>query len=533
MLEHQNIKYKATFSGSCFLLLLLTFFALNPITNSSVYAEEDNEEPTTEISEDEATIAAANDDLATLAATTSSTIGVSFSPASYYSDLSPTNTAGTSAKIDITATIYVYNSGGYTVYLKSNDNNSALVGRKTGTEIPAASTAKQYTAMDVNTWGYAARPNATSVLSTATYGKVTTSGNGDVITSNSSTKIPSETKTIALSFAAKINNTKPADTYSNSLLLSVVSKPMEVAATNWAELTTMQQMTHDICNEATSGNSKQLKDERDGKYYWVSKLADGNCWMTQNLALDLSTNPADNDADTNVIKTLTDADTDLNSKTSWTPTSKTYSTVNSSTILANNTGQRSWNLGSYYIKNPNSDTSCGSAKNSLANCTSYFSILVSPTSADNSTNAHYLTGDYYQWNAATAGSGETIKNGQAQDSICPKSWKLPTSGSVATDSFGGLLNAYSIPTGSGNKANIEKLVVSPFYFVKGGYVDQTTSNLFTSAGTIVNYWSSTLLGNVNTADVFQINSSQILPSVSGYSFTPLRQYGYHIRCVAR
>ena len=35
-----------------------------------------------------------------------------------------------------------------------------------------------------------------------------------------------------------------------------------------------------------------LKDTRDETFYLVSKLADGNCWMSQNLALELTKNTA-------------------------------------------------------------------------------------------------------------------------------------------------------------------------------------------------------------------------------------------------
>ncbi len=70
-------------------------------------------------------------------------------------------------------------------------------------------------------------------------------------------------------------------------------------------ITEMQQMTADICNTATVPNidaslfdatgakvgdksyipRRDLIDNRDGKSYQVTKLADGKCWMTENLAL--------------------------------------------------------------------------------------------------------------------------------------------------------------------------------------------------------------------------------------------------------
>ncbi len=46
----------------------------------------------------------------------------------------------------------------------------------------------------------------------------------------------------------------------------------------------MQQMSDQICTNTKENKTKQLIDIRDNKKYWVTKLKDGNCWMTQNLA---------------------------------------------------------------------------------------------------------------------------------------------------------------------------------------------------------------------------------------------------------
>lgn len=47
--------------------------------------------------------------------------------------------------------------------------------------------------------------------------------------------------------------------------------------------------------------------------------------------------------------------------------------------------------------------------------------------AENKTyDSHYLVGNYYQLNTATAGTGGTIYGGVAPSSICPKGWALPT-----------------------------------------------------------------------------------------------------------
>ena len=61
-----------------------------------------------------------------------------------------------------------------------------------------------------------------------------------------------------------------------------------------------------IGTTADGVGSFALKDTRDGKRYVVRRLADGNCWMAQNLNLDLYTG-----------MTLTSEDTNLTSRDNW------------------------------------------------------------------------------------------------------------------------------------------------------------------------------------------------------------------------
>lgn len=59
------------------------------------------------------------------------------------------------------------------------------------------------------------------------------------------------------------------------------------------------------CPYLETGDTELLTDIRDGKTYWIAKMADGHCWMTQNLDLDLETVP-------NKVTALTSENTDLN-----------------------------------------------------------------------------------------------------------------------------------------------------------------------------------------------------------------------------
>lgn len=229
--------------------------------------------------------------------------------------------------------------------------------------------------------------------------------------------------------------------------------------------------------------------------------------MTQNLDLDLSTS-----------KALTPSDSDV--AANWTPGYATATSATSSTILASDTGQRSWNLGDYRIINPTTASSCGSGKNSAANCSSQFTAYATPVVANGDENAHYILGNHYQWNAATAGTGGTISSGQAAGSICPKGWRLPTSG--ASGEFQALVSAGNLGT---SVANLNR---APYYFVRGGSVDQG-SNLFIYAGMNGTYWSSTpVSGSASNSYNLYFDANHFVVSA-----TDARQGGRSVRCVAR
>ena len=108
--------------------------------------------------------------------------------------------------------------------------------------------------------------------------------------------------------------------------------------------------------------------------------------MTENLRLELST-----------TKPLTNTDTDLNSKSSWTPDNSTiFSPAAAWTVSGDSNAVYSYSRGEgAYV-----------------------------TSYDGQTQ---LSGLIYTYNAATSGSGGplSVANSIAADSICPKGWKIP------------------------------------------------------------------------------------------------------------
>ncbi len=297
-----------------------------------------------------------------------------------------------------------------------------------------------------------------------------------------------------------------------------------------SSLSSLQAMKPGVCEEAIVGDTARLKDERDDKYYWIAKLVDGNCWMTQNLALDLSTTKA-------LTSDLSDIPTEVGS---WTPENTTQTSPSGWDTTANVT--RSYNPGSYVYTTPNSQSQCANTGTGLSACTSngWKSTSGLTPSADPNfyknnydqvvTNgyydAHYLSGNYYSWAAATAGQANSLTSStageQATRSICPKGWRLPIgNNSTASKTFGYLLTQYGVNS-SLVKGDYDIRLV-PLYFIYGGYVYSSTLN---AAGSEGRYWSSTAYSGARAYYLYFTTSVNPSDNSNRYG-------GFSVRCVAR
>lgn len=297
-------------------------------------------------------------------------------------------------------------------------------------------------------------------------------------------------------------------------------------------ITYMQDMTPALCASAPEGDTAQLIDERDNKKYWVAKLADGNCWMTQNLDLDLNG------------RILTPTDSDVSA--SWTFSGSWYSSADQGST--DRSAIQGWDLGEYVKTSPTATTSCGNITGNLGDCESQFTEITSSMTpyteavnegkapadnfavSGNNYDAHYLVGNYYSWPAATAGSGNDVSSsGDATDSICPANWRLSLSGSNYNEtpgSFYYLLNQYGLTSSltSGNN----NIATSPLYFVRSSYVYPRYGRLY-GAGAEGYYWSGRASSS-NLAYSLAFHSSDVSPpNPSNYLS---RYFGQSVRCVA-
>ena len=283
--------------------------------------------------------------------------------------------------------------------------------------------------------------------------------------------------------------------------------------TTFSGITTMQQMTSFICEYETTpevgatditwdhtlDTSKVprtvLTDTRDGKKYLVTKLADGNCWMSQNLAFDLDQNVS--------IRSI---DTDLNTTTSWTPYHSTQTETGITWSDYGQSGAESYHPGSSeaYYKGGNvlSSTPTGSADEYLWES----------------------AGNYYNWNASTAGSGIwNVKNTSVDDSICPIGWQLPSNS--GDKSFYHLITEiYGFTSSSTSSTALRS---NPFNFILAGHYVHTSGEM-SNQTTNARYWTNTAYTSAAYAYHLYMTSSSISTQNSNN-----KGFGYSVRCVAR
>lgn len=510
MLKGQR-KVNIAGSASGLGLLLLAFLLVNPLVGSLSASA-------LEILGDEADSAEAGEPVAQ-ADTNESRVEISFTPTEVSGEMTPTTAAGLKKQLEAMVTVTIQNAEDYTIYIGAK--TTGLVGVNSGEVIESIKSATSYEDLAANSWGIY-YGEGTTVSANATYLPVET-GRGMRMEAGGRTT-STLTKTYSLGFAANINNQMPADTYENQITLSVVSSPLEI--TNAFGIETMQEMTSTICADVEAGTTDRLQDARDGKLYWVAKLPDNNCWMVQNLDLDLGTEWPD--------ASLSDYDV---ASTVYKPVT-TATTATTATTDASNTATRSWSLGDYVIINPTVSSDCGYPKNDLTNCPAQFASIAGKTASTSATfyadngnktytadeyDAHYLVGNHYQWNTATAGTGGTITSGQASGSICPKGWKLPTSNNNLSGNFSGLVAAGEIGT------SVAKLTTPPYHFVRGGYVHQSASLLYEYGGQDGNYWSSTPYSTNDIAYRLIFNSTNSITTSASNG----RNRGYSVRCLVR
>lgn len=343
------------------------------------------------------------------------------------------------------ATVTTNNPTGYTLSLLSINTSMVNTTGRDGFGPVNNNTAPEDFSM--NAWGI--RGSIDNLYHTPYSGLV-------LATSNTPARDAVET----ITFGAKMNTNLSSGIYDSDFTIVAIANrvPDTIESIDY-----LQDVNNEVIASMTVGTQYQLYDKRDEKLYFVSKLADGSVWMTQNLDFTLSAEGT----------VLTPEDSDVGEE----------KTITAVTNVAN-WGQS--NTAAYYKSGEN-----------------YYLVsgLDTPTDASSlakdSTDRHYLIGSYYSWNAATAGTGASANaNSDASESICPAGWRLPTSNaslSVLDDrSFNKLFDSYSLPTTS--QVGIENtLTTNPLWMVYARQFDSTHD--WTTTPTTASYWSSRSAGN--------------------------------------
>ena len=277
--------------------------------------------------------------------------------------------------------------------------------------------------------------------------------------------------------------------------------------------------TTSACNSLTPASSgfkslasvSALTDERDGETYAIAKLADGKCWMIENLRL---ANTAAHNSDGTLAQGynsrfvgLADPEEPLlfyDSTTANTiysidgSTSKTISGSNQAYRFPRYNNLNTPINESYRPENPTSNTFAW----------------------DDTTVGMYSYGNYYTWAAAIADTTDYSSGNHNSTSICPTGWRIPTGKN--TGEFYNLNTAVNSGATDANASNI--LRGYPYNFIYSGFV--VSSSVY-DRGSAGDYWSSTAYADTG-AHYFALRSSNFAPGTAGYA----KYYGRSIRCLA-
>ncbi len=273
------------------------------------------------------------------------------------------------------------------------------------------------------------------------------------------------------------------------------------------------------CSSMNIGDVTALTDTRDNDVYAVAKLADGKCWMIENLRL------ADKDSSNNDI-ILSSANTHNPSL----PLTNIYDTSTTSNHLSPTSSVA-------YDATTDPDGWCA---DDSADCddqsrlrTDNTVLFTNNTASDYSPSGNvYSYGNYYNWYSATAGNGK-YANGSgytALGDICPTGWHLPTG--VDENGEFGILDIALGGTGraqGGDAARAMSRVYRgyPNNFIRSGHVYKESIYGRFDTGY---YWTPNVWIN-SSAYNFNISLSGARPGADTM-YGDRKYFGQTVRCIA-
>ena len=254
----------------------------------------------------------------------------------------------------------------------------------------------------------------------------------------------------------------------------------------------MQGMSSSNC----TSTARPVYDNRDNTVYWIQELADGGCWMLDNLAFDLAAN----------INTVT--------------TSNTHVDANGINALKNG--------GSSPYSNSAISTTWNGSYNEATVEVSHKDVTLAPFNATSYTGAvigaygigQNKTGVYYNFCAASAGTYCYDMNygssGGSTYDVCPSGWKMP----ATTSSYnipGSFNYLYSVMSGNSNG------MLTALSMPLSGYI--LSNGEYYRPGQYTYYWSTVPYNTVGIYSMF-IRENSVYPQ-EGMG----RSTGFLVRCV--
>ena len=319
--------------------------------------------------------------------------------------------------------------------------------------------------------------------------------------------------------------TTPSDMTTKGLSLYAVWVKSAGNLQNWSGCTTL-----------ASGAVTALTDQRDNNTYAVAKLADGKCWMIENLRLADKTS---NNVSIELSSTNTNNPSLPLTNTWWTNTDNDSDTPTTSNFLSTPVSPSS--------STPWCTTNSANCDDQSMLSTDNTTSAVANMTTQNNANI-YSYGNYYNWYSATAGNGKYANdtgNTSVSGDLCPTGWRLPKGGNktkIESDDneFWNLtvvaLNNDTKPAnydsnttpyynGAAEAGPVADLLRSfPNNFLYSGYVNGSSA---IGRGSIGYYWSSTVYGS-NSAYYLYLVSSDVRPGTSNrYKYN-----GVTVRCLA-
>lgn len=298
---------------------------------------------------------------------------------------------------------------------------------------------------------------------------------------------------------------------------------------------------------ATKDSIVALTDKRDNEVYTVARLADGNCWMTENLRLEHSGTIGDNTNDpTTTNQSLSQGyggttGTYGNFVGLANPESANFGNTTANSIYKSDGSGDTYNESTSTLEDIGT-TNYPAYRFLRYNNSNNTSALSSPTFTENYANASSPTtsgtyktfavsayGNYYAWAATMANTNYYTGSSTSEftgTSICPSGWHLPSSNGIAKE-YGALSQGYG---GNGNNQSgigtggimSNRFRTFPNNFLYSGYFYESSAN---SRGIGGNYWSRS--ANTDSDSYYlDFNSNRLYPSSLNSKYN-----GFSVRCL--